>query len=138
MNFILNNPVTIEDIKIAQQIFGLDIGLLKGKITRKKLLPVINDYITLLPITKSIFNQVSTIATNKGMLINLKIQSKSNSLLYDLVWIAGVDYHQNQDNNNKTITIIVKITIKTTKTNKTTTITTTTIKTKCIQTRLLD
>jgi hypothetical protein len=47
MNFISNNPVTIEDIKIAQQIFGMDIGLLKGKTTRKKPLPVINDYIKL-------------------------------------------------------------------------------------------
>jgi hypothetical protein len=32
MNFISNYPVTIEDIKIAQQIFGLDIRLLMGKI----------------------------------------------------------------------------------------------------------
>ena len=37
----------MEDIEIAQQIFGTDIGLLKGKTTRQKLLPVVNDYIKL-------------------------------------------------------------------------------------------
>jgi hypothetical protein len=45
MNFISHNPVTIKDIKIAQQIFGLDIRSLKSKITGKKPLPVVNDYI---------------------------------------------------------------------------------------------
>ena len=47
MNFISNNPVTMEDIEIAQQIFGTDIGSLKGKTTRQKPLPVVNDYIEL-------------------------------------------------------------------------------------------
>jgi hypothetical protein len=51
MNFILNNPVTIKNIKIAQQIFeldiGSDIGSLKGKTTRRKHLLVINGYIKL-------------------------------------------------------------------------------------------
>ena len=31
MDFIKNNPVTMEDIKIAESIFGPDIGSLKGK-----------------------------------------------------------------------------------------------------------
>jgi hypothetical protein len=48
MNFISNNPVTIKDMEIAQQIFGLDIGLLKGKTTRKKLATVVNNYIEIL------------------------------------------------------------------------------------------
>jgi hypothetical protein len=47
MNMIASNPVTIEDIKIAEQIFGSDIGSLKGKMTRQKPIPVVNDYIAI-------------------------------------------------------------------------------------------
>jgi hypothetical protein len=35
MNLISNNPITIEDIKLAEQVVGLDIRLLKGKTTHK-------------------------------------------------------------------------------------------------------
>ena len=45
MNTINNNPVTTDDIKIAEKTFGPDIGTLKGKTTRLKPLPVMNDYI---------------------------------------------------------------------------------------------
>jgi hypothetical protein len=45
MNFISNNPVTTEDIEIAERIFGPDIGSLKGKTTRHRPAPVINDYV---------------------------------------------------------------------------------------------
>ena len=44
-NTITNNPVTTEDIDLAEQNFGQDIGSLKGKITRRKPTPVANDYI---------------------------------------------------------------------------------------------
>ena len=39
-NTIAGNPVNTEDIKLALQIFGEDIGSLKDKTTRKKPLPV--------------------------------------------------------------------------------------------------
>jgi hypothetical protein len=45
MNAISNNPVTLDDIKIAEQIFGPDIGQLKGKITRQQPMPVVSDRI---------------------------------------------------------------------------------------------
>ena len=45
MNAISNCPVTIDDINIAEQIYGKDIGSLKGKTTRSKPLPVIKNYI---------------------------------------------------------------------------------------------
>ena len=45
MNTTHNNPVTTDDIKIAEKIFGPDVGTLRGKTTCRKLLPVLNDYI---------------------------------------------------------------------------------------------
>ena len=35
MNYIHNFPITIEDINIAEDIFGKDIYILKGKTTRQ-------------------------------------------------------------------------------------------------------
>jgi hypothetical protein len=45
MNAIANNPVTIDDINLAEKIYGTDIGNLKGKTTRTKPKPVVKDYI---------------------------------------------------------------------------------------------
>ncbi|KAL7577185.1 hypothetical protein ACA910_003520 [Epithemia clementina (nom. ined.)] len=44
-NVIRNSPVTVEDIDLAEQIFGPDIGSLKGKSTRQRPTPIVNDYI---------------------------------------------------------------------------------------------
>jgi len=45
MSSIKNDPITIEDVNIAEKIFGPDIGSLKGKTTRQKPLPVVDDFI---------------------------------------------------------------------------------------------
>ena len=42
---IKNCPVTIEDINLAEKIFGPDISSLKGKSTRTKVATVTNDHI---------------------------------------------------------------------------------------------
>ena len=44
-NMIANCPVTVEDINIAQDIFGDDVSTLKGKSTRRKAKPVKDDWI---------------------------------------------------------------------------------------------
>ena len=36
MNSIMNNPVTLQDVDLADRIFGKDAAYLKGKSTRKK------------------------------------------------------------------------------------------------------
>jgi len=45
MNTIKNNPVTVDDINIAEKVYGPDIGSLKGKTTRRKPKPVVKDYV---------------------------------------------------------------------------------------------
>ena len=45
MNTIKNLPITLDDINIAEQIFGPDVGALKGKTTRQQPAAVVSDYI---------------------------------------------------------------------------------------------
>ena len=45
MNLIKNNPITNDDVKIAANIFGPDVSTIKSKTTRRRPLPVIDDYI---------------------------------------------------------------------------------------------
>jgi hypothetical protein len=45
MNLVKDNPIRIEDIKLAKDIFGPDVATLKGKTTRRKPLPVVENYI---------------------------------------------------------------------------------------------
>ena len=44
-NQIKNCPVTVEDVRIAQKIFGTDIYALKGKTTRRPQRALVNDYV---------------------------------------------------------------------------------------------
>jgi hypothetical protein len=43
MNAIKNNPVTTEDVNIAEKIFGPDVATLKGKTTHHAPVPAIED-----------------------------------------------------------------------------------------------
>jgi hypothetical protein len=45
MKAIPNNPITTDDINLAEKILGRDIGPIKGKTTRKKPVPVVDEYI---------------------------------------------------------------------------------------------
>jgi NAD-dependent DNA ligase len=47
MNMIINNLITTKDIDLAEMIFGLDIRTIKGKTTRGKPIPVVDDIIDL-------------------------------------------------------------------------------------------
>ena len=55
MNAIANNPVTTDDINLAEKIFGRDIGAIKGKTTRRKPVPVVDDYIDILSLLFSTY-----------------------------------------------------------------------------------
>jgi hypothetical protein len=45
MNLILENPVTTKDLYLAEHIFGPDVRTVKGKTTRRKPLPIIEEHI---------------------------------------------------------------------------------------------
>jgi hypothetical protein len=68
MNLIRNVPVTLDNIKLAEQIFGTDIGALKGKTTRAKPAPVVSDYINI-P-SKLFNNHQEVVLCMDGMSIN--------------------------------------------------------------------
>ena len=48
-NAIANVPVTTSDVELAEQIFGPDIGSIKGKTTRRKPIPMVSDQIAMPP-----------------------------------------------------------------------------------------
>ena len=56
--------------------------------------------ITLLPITQKIVNKVAALAETKGMPSGLKIVSKTDTIIYNLAWIAGVDIPDNNNDDN--------------------------------------
>ena len=45
INGVQNCPITIEDINIAEKIYGKDIGSLKGKLKRQKPIPVASEIV---------------------------------------------------------------------------------------------
>ena len=55
--------------------------------------------VTSVPVTPSIISQVHALARLDGMPPGLKIISRTNQILFDSAWTAGVDYDpQNQKN----------------------------------------
>jgi hypothetical protein len=45
MNMIRDNPVTTKDVDLAEQVFGPNIGTMKGKTRRRKPIPVSDHHI---------------------------------------------------------------------------------------------
>lgn len=49
MNSIQNCPITVQDVDVAEKIFGKDVGSLKGKTSRSKPTPVVHDIVEIPP-----------------------------------------------------------------------------------------
>ena len=60
-------------------------------------------FVTPIPITPAVMRQVHTIATTERMPPGLKIENKQGQLLYNSAWLAGVDYDQQQFNDDDDI-----------------------------------
>ena len=59
--------------------------------------------VTTIPITQNGIDLVHKMAENDNMRDGLKIETKSGIILYDSSWIAGVDYENNNENDDITI-----------------------------------
>ena len=81
-NMIRNMPITIDDVNIAEQIFGPDVGSIKGKTTRHKPMPVVADYIEIPPEIYS--NHQNIILCIDGIKINklFFLTTISRSIMY--------------------------------------------------------
>ena len=81
MNGIRNCPVTLEDIAIAEKIFGQDVGSLKGKSTRTKPAPPVQNYIEIPP--------------------ELLKAQENVTLCIDGMWVNGLQFLTTVSNNIK-------------------------------------
>ena len=82
MNLVKDNQVTIEDIDLAQKLFGPDVGAIKGKTTRKKIQTQEKSNNTILQelIDKNIYVDLSIdIITINGVMF---LTSTSHELFY--------------------------------------------------------
>jgi hypothetical protein len=64
---------------------------------------VVHRHVTFIPITTSVIKQVSLCANSEDMLFGLKINSKTDKIIYNVTLITRVDYpldKVNNDNNN--------------------------------------
>jgi hypothetical protein len=60
----------------------------------------VRQYVTHVPISPAIFKQVYQIAETEEMPNGLKIKNIVNNIRYDHAWIAGVDYENDEDDEN--------------------------------------
>ena len=86
MNGIRNCPVTIEDIKICEDIYGPNIYALKGKSVRTKPKVVLNDYIEVPP--------------------EIKVRNQDVELCADILYIQGIPFLATISKHIKFLTII--------------------------------
>jgi hypothetical protein len=68
LNLIRDNPVTIEDINLAMQVYGPDIATIKGKSTRSRPIPAVKQHIeipsTLMEIQKDVTLSIDGLEVN--------------------------------------------------------------------------
>jgi hypothetical protein len=93
MNLITNNPIMQEDIAITEQVFGPDIGSLKGNTTRKTSFPVVNAYIK---IPKELF-------TKRNKIILCIHRIKVNGLTFLTTISKNIHYQIAQFIEKKTV-----------------------------------
>ena len=60
---------------------------------------------TPVPITQHVIDLVHDMANQDGMPDGLKIETRSGKILFDSAWIAGVDYEED-DNDDDEISIV--------------------------------
>jgi hypothetical protein len=60
----------------------------------------VRQYVTHSPISPAIIKQLHQIAETEEMPNGLKIKNRVNNVLYDHAWIAGVDYENDEHDDN--------------------------------------
>lgn len=104
MNLVRDNEVTTEDVNIAMKAFGPNIGIIKGKTTRQKPSPVIDNHIEiseeLLRANREVIMSMDGLSVNSFKFLTITSHNIYYKMAQYLSTATAIDYEKFVDKIN--------------------------------------